>query len=1675
MSTITTHSILFLDLEPLNSDKDEKPIREIGVVIDDFQQKQASPGKLFEQLQSYKPEFLCGHNLRKFDYHYLTETALNPLVRDMGIIDTLELSLLLFSENTLHKLPKSYKDNDPNGVNDPLKDALITKQLLFKIIKRFEQLPDTLQSIYCSLLSFTADFQPFFNLINLSVPIITEHAELSEAIKKELGSKIQSPGNLLPLLSDHPIELAYMISVLHRSIEEVRSFPPKLFFDYPNIQAQLNSITFNQLNEIADLEKSAMKYFGFDSFRCFAKFKSETDLLMAGELISQRDIVQATLEREDILAVLPTGGGKTFTFWLPAIIKAKKTRALTIVISPLQALMKDHIFNFNKNLSGLASAEALSGYLSLPERRTIIKRVINGSVDILYLAPESLRSRNIEKLLAYRYIERIVIDEAHCLSTWGNDFRHDYFYIAQFIQNVQDKKYPDRIPIACFTATANQNTIAEIEQYFREQLNVTFKHYIASPKRINLVYSAKQYSNKKEKTKQLIAQIRSIENPCLVYNPSSRQQCEELAEQLSSDLGRPFYSFHAGMSSSDKGDILTDFISNKADGIVATTAFGMGIDKPDIRHVIHYQVSSSLEDYMQESGRAGRDGEQSFCHILFNDEDFDKIFFSLIRQKVTQPEIRKIFQAVKRYKGRKSGEERCIVVSVNELAESAGMKTDDEQSDFDSKVKTAILELERAGYVRRGYNKPNVWVTAFHFEDMQALHQNLEKQNLSEESEVASERTLCQSIILLGQVLIKRSTQRFSMAIETLAEILNLDVNAVYRVLDKMRELDLVSLKEDLALSETRVNKLKQLNSSIPLLKNHLAATLQEVSQQRFKLKELNQRLKSQKIEIQCADYSYFLRHLLLNLTKRGLFECYRDKVGDYAWHIKIYDAGGLQQSIELFFDVLQQVILYLTSQMKQVSNKDESRVVMAYETMVHHCNNRLGKNIPVSQYDKAVLFLHHIRLIRLEGGRVLHHMQIEVYLDNHLNSRKQYTKEDYKQRMAPLYQRKRASIHLMNHYVELLSTDPRQADTFATDYFTLNFDEFVDKYKISKKLKLPISKQRYERITAGLTDDQKDVVFDEKATTMLILAGPGTGKTKVLVNKIAHMIVEGDYKPEHFLMLTFTRSAAHEFKQRLFDLLSDLAYDIDIYTFHGYASELAGISFDNNQKNQPNFDGLIPEVTQKLKNNELFLPFKNVVILDEFQDVNDESFRFIIELYNQFAQMKNAERSSDVRMIAVGDDDQCIMEMTNGANISFMRKFVDSFQDKKDQQRKWYKLSQNFRSKSKIVQCNNQFASQIQDRIDSEKQILPVSQKPGQVFLHYYRTPDFLTALLPLIQQSHQQSIAVLAHENEQVLDIYSILKEDTALDVCYLLKNEGFHLYMMDEIFAFNHFITSNLGADDNIIHQKLFDDAKAFLRDKYSGSEKLNMALQHIYEFEEKHDLLTLSFWNNYTYEVFVGVLGNTQSKIVVSTIHRSKGKEFDEVHVVLQKEHNQKNPDYFKRLYYVALSRAKSLLHIHSFPRQSFQTLESLNIEVRDHRATTFTPVNRRILIMQLEDVYLSYLSRNIYSQKYLSKTKIMAGTSVQLTINNKASRFSILHNNTVIGETSKKFTGKLQQSMSKGYVIGESKVEYVAKWFCHEKKQYNDIFLCKIFLTKRSINDNAKNSTTRTHEVNELPA
>ena len=239
----------------------------------------------------------------------------------------------------------------------------------------------------------------------------------------------------------------------------------------------------------------AKEVFGFGTFRPFPKLHTT---IFGKQEITQRDIIEASLRDESFLAVLPTGGGKTFTFWLPAIIKAKSYKALTVVISPLQALIEDHITSFNAKVANY-KAVAISGYMSPLERSEAIEQVISGEADILYLAPESLRSNAIFTILKNRLIERFVVDEAHCLSTWGNDFRQDYYYICEYVKELlAAKSFQNHIPISCFTATAKPSVIDDIKTFFLDGLDIALDDYIAKPERKNLTLQIYTLRKKRE-------------------------------------------------------------------------------------------------------------------------------------------------------------------------------------------------------------------------------------------------------------------------------------------------------------------------------------------------------------------------------------------------------------------------------------------------------------------------------------------------------------------------------------------------------------------------------------------------------------------------------------------------------------------------------------------------------------------------------------------------------------------------------------------------------------------------------------------------------------------------------------------------------------------------------------------------------------------------------------------------------------------------------------------------------------------------------------------------------------------------------------------------------------------------------------------------------------------------
>ncbi|CCI32878.1 DNA helicase RecQ [Microcystis sp. T1-4] len=364
---------------------------------------------------------------------------------------------------------------------------------------------------------------------------------------------------------------------------------------------------------IESLEKALKYHFGYDQFRP-----------------NQRQIIEAALNNQDLLVIMPTGGGKSLCFQLPALIK----KGVTVVVSPLIALMQDQVTALADNGIGATFLNSTLNAKQVRERESLI---LQGKIKLLYVAPERLLSPSFLDFLAvidnYLGLACLAVDEAHCVSDWGHDFRPEYRQIKQVRQ-----RFPS-VPILALTATATQQVREDIIQQLG--LRDTSIH-TASFNRPNLYYEVQPKTSKSYQ--QLYQYIKGQKGSGIVYC-ISRKTVDKVAEQLQKD-GIDALPYHAGMDDRERSENQTRFIRDDVQIMVATIAFGMGINKPDVRFVVHYDLPRNLEGYYQESGRAGRDGEPAKCTLFFSFADARKIEY-FINQKTEQNEQQKARQQLR--------------------------------------------------------------------------------------------------------------------------------------------------------------------------------------------------------------------------------------------------------------------------------------------------------------------------------------------------------------------------------------------------------------------------------------------------------------------------------------------------------------------------------------------------------------------------------------------------------------------------------------------------------------------------------------------------------------------------------------------------------------------------------------------------------------------------------------------------------------------------------------------------------------------------------------------------------------------------------------------------------------------------------------------------------------------
>jgi ATP-dependent DNA helicase RecQ len=417
-------------------------------------------------------------------------------------------------------------------------------------------------------------------------------------------------------------------------------------------------------------------------------------------LPGQAAVIQAVLRGEDVLALLPTGAGKSLCYQLPALLLP----GTTVLISPLIALMKDQ-------LEGLPIAVRAQTTVinSLVERDELERRLVGiaeGRYTLVYAAPERLRQQSFLYALRRAGVARFVVDEAHCVSLWGHDFRPDYLFIAKALRQLgAGRERP--LPVLALTATATPEVRDGIAQALEREL-VVVNRGIYRP---NLAYEVVHVGNNEDRLRALAEIIRETEGCGIVY-VRSRDGCEEVAEFLRRRCGIAARHYHAGMERGEREAAQDTFIAGRTRVIVATVAFGMGIDKPDVRFIVHYQLPGSLEAYVQESGRAGRDGLPSRCVLFASSADVSQVRRYVRQDELSIETLRAIYATARTLTraGALTGG-TCGRVAAADLerevsAAIAATSTRGQQQVDETGARVALSLLERAGFLRRHSDVP---------------------------------------------------------------------------------------------------------------------------------------------------------------------------------------------------------------------------------------------------------------------------------------------------------------------------------------------------------------------------------------------------------------------------------------------------------------------------------------------------------------------------------------------------------------------------------------------------------------------------------------------------------------------------------------------------------------------------------------------------------------------------------------------------------------------------------------------------------------------------------------------------------------------------------------------------------------------------------------------------------
>jgi ATP-dependent DNA helicase RecQ len=1342
-------SCLLLDLEA-----GKNRIYAVGAVLDGkiFQAQGRFPiAEALTALDSLAQEArgVLGHNLLDHDLPILKGLRPGLTLLNKPVIDTLFLSPLAFPENPYHRLVKDYK-LVKDSVSDPVADARLAASVFTDQWQSFTRMA---AEGHRDLLSFyrfcfdtheateAASFQGIASVFAAlgALPVNVDQArDIAAANILKLICRSAYHDHLLPAVENPAVRpaLSYLVAWL-RVAGSNSVLPPWVLRRFPDVKRLLSLVRDTPCEdsrcvycrENFDPSSQLQRYFGFSAFRSSPATDEGASL--------QETIVMAGMHDHPHLAVLPTGGGKSLCYQLPALARYHRRGLLTVVVSPLQALMKDQVDNLTQ-VTGSPYAAAINGLLTPPERGAVLERVRLGDIAILYVAPEQLRNFSFREAIGLREIGAWVIDEAHCISKWGHDFRPDYLYIARFIREFSAEQKAAPAPVACFTATAKMDVKHEIIEFFRKELDQELKLFEAGVERENLHFEvlAINRSEKYSAIHEILANRLSshVNGSAIVYS-ATRAGAERIAQYLK-ERGSHCEAFHAGLNAAEKRDIQERFMAGVLSVIAATNAFGMGIDKKDIRLVLHADISGSLESYLQEAGRAGRDLRNAECVLLYDENDIETQFRLGSTSQLSRKDIAQILRGIR--KARRNRDEEIIITSGELLRDDAvevSFDLGDRQAD--TKVKTAIAWLERTSFLERNENRTRVFQGKLLLKNLNEAAGKLARLNLPPLQQE------CWLAIL--QAMINAGSDE-ALNADRLAELAGIPEpktvaqesgtkqesasQRVIRILHQMAEAGL--LEQGVMLTAFVRHKVKnpsrQILKQVDDLEEDMLRLLREeapdaedLGWSSLSLRVLNQRLKDLGHETNPELPGRLLKSLSLDgkgfAGSHGSLQ-YRHLYQDH-YRVKLLRSWEALNETSKKRRGIARVLLEAILSLIDPEQPPCAELLLSFST--NDLANALKSHLflsqikdPLAAIDRGLMFLHEQKVIILQQGLAVFRQAMSLRLLPEAQKRR-YTNTDFEP-LAQHYQERTFQIHVMNEYARLGLRAISRALELVLAYFTMEKAAFIKRYFPGRREMLgrATGEASYRQIVEALANPaQMQVVTAGEEADMLVLAGPGSGKTRVVTHRCAYLIRVLRVPPESVLVVCFNHSAAVSLRRRLLKLLGEEARGITVQTYHGIAMRITGTSFAELSERSPGgdeeppFHELIPNAIRLLRGDtelpgfpadelreRLLSSFRHILV-DEYQDIDESQY----ELISALAGRTDNDPDRKLTILAVGDDDQNIYSW-RGANVEFIQRF------QQDYHAEIHTLVENYRSTGHIIAAANALISRNQDRMKTNHPI---------------------------------------------------------------------------------------------------------------------------------------------------------------------------------------------------------------------------------------------------------------------------------------------------------------------------------------------------------------------------------